>query len=229
MPTLKLYFAPGTCSRVSLIALEQTGIAFETSLVKMMAGEHKSPDYLRLSPQGKVPVLMVDGTPLTETVAILLFLAESFPGAQLLPRGTGPLGAAAVVADLAWCSSTLHPIVTRLRIPDLFCDRPEGRGRVWELAAEAMAMHFTLIDQRLASRRWMLGEWSLVDAFVLWIWDQADASGFDVSRYPNFADQVRRALTQEPVRRALRREMEAEQWLDQQGLMPRFPPPPGRE
>jgi glutathione S-transferase len=227
MLNLTLYFAPRTSSRVALIALEQTGAAFEVSLVKMMAGEHKSPAYLALNPSGKVPLLKVDGQPLTENLAILLFLARTYPQADLLPLGRGPLQDALAIADLSWCASTVHPIVTRLRIPGLFCDSPDGCQRVWQLAAEAMAPNFAIIDRRLASQPWLLGKWSLVDAFAFWIWDQARESGFDTAPYRNFADHAQRTLRQDPVRRALQREAEAEALLDSQGLKPRFPPPPG--
>jgi glutathione S-transferase len=226
MPSLTLYFAPGTSSRVALIALEQTGADFEVSLVKMMAGGHKSPDYLALNPKGKVPVLRVDDQPLTENIAIVLFLAQTYSQAQLLPLGRGPLQDALVIADLAWCASTVHPIVTRLRIPDLFCDGSHGRKRVWQLAAAAMAANFAIIDRRLASQPWMLGQWSVLDAFIFWIWDQTRESGFDTSAYPNFADHAQRTLTQVPVVRALKREAEAEALLEREGLKPRFPPPP---
>jgi glutathione S-transferase len=228
MPSLNLYFAPGTCSRVPLIALEQTRVTFEVTLVNMMAGVHKSPDYLALNPQGKVPVLRVDGNVLTENLSILFFLARTYPHAELLPLSGEPLEDALVIADLSWCASTIHPILTRLRLPDLFCDGPQGRSRVWELAAEAMALHFSLIERRLTKQAWMLGKWSLIDAYAFWIWDQAKLSGFDTAPYPIFADHARRTLARESVRRALVRETEAEAVLESQGLKPRFPPPPNR-
>lgn len=83
---LELYFSPGSCPRVSIIALEETGAPFETHLVAFMAGEHRRPEFLARNPSGKIPVLLVDGRPIVQTVAILGFLDETFPGAALFPE-----------------------------------------------------------------------------------------------------------------------------------------------
>ena len=116
MPQLTLYFAPGTCARVSMIALEEAGIEFESRVVRFLKGEHRSPEYLALNPAGKVPCLLVDGAPLTENVSILIWLARSFPNANLLPLTGEPWPDAQLLAQLVWCASTLHPLVTRIRI-----------------------------------------------------------------------------------------------------------------
>jgi Glutathione S-transferase, N-terminal domain len=91
---LELYFSPGSCPRVSMIALEETGAPFETHLIAFMAGEHRKPEFLARNPSGKVPVLLVDGQPIVQTVAILGFLDESFPDAALFPKRDSPLAGA---------------------------------------------------------------------------------------------------------------------------------------
>jgi glutathione S-transferase len=85
MSDITLYFAPNTCARVPMTALEEIGIPFKTELVAFMRGDHRSPGYLALNPKGKVPALTVDGRVLTENVAILVWLATTFPDATLLP------------------------------------------------------------------------------------------------------------------------------------------------
>ena len=139
---LNLYFSPGTCSLVPLIALEEIGAPFETSLLKFAIGEHKSAGYLQVNPKGKVPTLLVDGQPLTENVAIARFLARSFPQTRLLPMASDAWSEAESFVDLAWCASTVHPIVTRIVLPQLFCDLPAGIERVWALAVEGDASQF---------------------------------------------------------------------------------------
>src|SRR5437868_5644486 len=67
---LRLYFSPGACSRVPMIALEEIGQPFDTRLVAFMKGEHRTAEYLALNPAGKVPLLVADGRPVTQNVAI---------------------------------------------------------------------------------------------------------------------------------------------------------------
>src|SRR3546814_2949189 len=81
---LTLYCFPGACSRATMISLEETGAAYSTHVPNMMKNEQKSPEYLAVNPKGKVPVLVVDGEPLTDNIAILGFLADSFPDSGLL-------------------------------------------------------------------------------------------------------------------------------------------------
>ena len=80
---MKLYFAPGACSFVAHVALEivkaNGGADFEPVLVKLHKGEHQTPEYLAMNPNGQVPVLIVDGQPLTQIVAICDYL-ECQPG-----------------------------------------------------------------------------------------------------------------------------------------------------
>src|SRR6185295_13081634 len=101
---LELYFAPGACSFVPHVALEcikaATGQAFEPKLVKLHKGEHKTPEYLAMNPNGQVPVLVVDGKPLTQIVAIVDFLDRNFPTASLLPADAGLRAQA--LSQLAW-------------------------------------------------------------------------------------------------------------------------------
>jgi glutathione S-transferase len=218
MPDLKLYFFPGTCSRVALIALEQSGARFETSLVKFVTGDHRSPEYLGINPKGKVPTLMIDAQPLTENIAIVSWLNRSYPQAGVLPVARDLRMEVDALSDLSWCASTIHPIVTRIVVPQLFCDTADGVQRVWALASEAMQWQARLLEQRLARQPWMLGQWSAVDAYVEWIWDQIREAGFDVSSYPNLNAHRAHHLQQPAVRRALAREQSALEWMRAQGL-----------
>jgi glutathione S-transferase len=223
MANLKLFFFPGTCARVALIALEQTGALFETTLVNFAVGEHRSPAYLRINPQGKVPTLMIDGRPLTENIAILSWLSRTYPRAGLLPVGIDMRGQIDALSDLSWCASSIHPIVTRLVLPQLFCDSDPGVRRVWELAVEAMHWHTRLLEQRLGDQPWMLSEWSVVDAYVQWLRDQMVVAGFDATAYPNLNAHAQRHAQQAAVQRALARERSGIEWMAAQGF-PTGPP-----
>ena len=89
---IEFYFAPGACSFVPHVALEAikaaTGESFEPKLVKLHKGENRTPEYLVLNPNAQVPVLVVDGKPLTQIVAICDYLDRRFPQVGLLPTET---------------------------------------------------------------------------------------------------------------------------------------------
>ena len=120
MSTFKLYVAPKSCARVATIALEEIGVPFETELVRLASKQQKSPEYLALNPKGKVPVLLVDGKPITENVSILSWLNETYPDAQLLPKTSSSFEHYLQMADISFVSGTFHPFVTRIAMPSKF-------------------------------------------------------------------------------------------------------------
>lgn len=223
MTDIKLYMAPGTCARVPAIALEEAGETFETVVVRFMKGEHKSAEYRRLNPKGKVPTLVIDGEVLTENVAILTYLAERYPDASLMPKAEGPLERARHLADLSYCASTLHPIVTRIRLPHFYAGE-QTAGRVWQIGCDAMKEHFEQIDARLGDRPWWYGsDWSIMDAYLYWVSWRVAGAEFDVDAYPNIRRHGDRMEQRPAVRRALDREAAAQAVLEKEGLS--FVPP----
>jgi glutathione S-transferase len=226
MTEMTLYFAPDSCPRVPLIALEEIGHPYTLEVVALTKGQHRSPEYLAVNPKGKVPTLMVNGEPLTENVAILTWLAERFPYASLLPMFEDSLARARVLADLVYCASGLHPIVTRLRTPQFFCDTPDGTRRVFEMAEAAMRPNFALIDARLAKTRWWYGErWSIVDAYINWIWFRVSGTEFDASGFSNLARHDEEMKQRPAVKRALSINAKVSESLAAQGLAARFSGP----
>ena len=224
MSDILLYIAPGSCSRVALVALIEAGAAFDTRVVRFMRGEHKSPAYKALNPKGKVPALVVDGQALTENVAIIAYLDRVFPQAGLLPPATSPLESARQIADLCFCSATLHPIVTRIRLPQMFAT-PEATRTVWEKACEAMREFFQLIEDRLEGGPWWYGaDWSAMDAYLNWVFWRVEGADFPVGDYPRFADHARRMAERPSVKRAMQIEAEATATLEAEGLA--FKPAP---
>jgi glutathione S-transferase len=219
---LELYFSPGSCPRVSIIALEETGAPFETHLIAFMAGEHRKPEFLAHNPSGKVPVLLVDGQPIVQTVAILGFLDESFPDAGLFPKRGTPLARAEFLADLVSFSADLHPIVTRIAFPQVMIDHAEGAAALRVKALEMMAFQLNRFEVRLQHQAWLAGQqWSVLDAYLHWIWFRITGAGFDPAPFPGVAAHYARTLERPSVKRALAREAEAVLDLDNRGLMPR--------
>jgi glutathione S-transferase len=222
MNKLTLHFAPDTCARVPLIALEEIGCPYTVEIVAFMKGQHRSPEYLALNRSGKVPTLIVNGESLTENVAILLWLADAYPQATLLPAADR-LGRYHQIADLAYCASGLHPIVTRLRIPHYFCNLPQAKDNVFDMAQTAMRLHFTSIEQRLKRGQWWYGEqWSIMDAYINWVWFRVTGTAFDASDFPHFARHDAQSAVRPSAVRALARNQDVAASLAAQGLAVTF-------
>ncbi|GLS99362.1 hypothetical protein GCM10007897_07410 [Sphingobium jiangsuense] len=180
-PGLTLYHFPGACSGVAVCALEAAGLDYELKLIDITAGQQSEPSYLALSALGKVPLLLIDGVPLSENAAILTYIAALRPEAGLFPADSAPRARAEAVGGLSFCGGTLHPIIRGIANPQRLTDGDiEGvRSRSKELAKKS----FGYADRRLAERGWWLGERSIVDVYLYWAFGVARNAGFDASPF----------------------------------------------
>lgn len=220
-----LYFAPQTCARVTLTALEEIGEPFETHLIAFMAGEHRKPEFLAVNPSGKVPALETQHGVIAQNGAILSYLAQTYPEAALLPQPEDAAGRAAILTELFRCSSDLHPLVTRFVMSPMISTDPADAPRIRAKAAEALAAQLAPLEKRMAAQPWMLGkDWSILDAYLAWIWFRITGVGFDQGDYPALQQHYARASERPSAAAALEREEQAQDELKARGLF--FQPPP---
>ena len=216
-----LFAAPGSCSRVPLITLEEANASYELKLVRFMKGAHKQADYLALNPKGKVPCLATDEGPLTENVAIARYLAANHAG--LLPDAATAYEESKITADLSFCSSTLHPIVSRMRVPMFMASGNEAIASVKEKAIEAMHPMAAVVEARLAGGDWWYDTgWSIMDAYVFWIAYRITGGGFSMDDYPLWTAHSQRMNARPSVQRALAKEAELQSTLEAEGLAPKM-------
>ena len=104
---LKLYYAPGTCALATHIALEEAGAPYEALPVDFGAQQQHSPEYLAVNPKGRVPALVTEDGTLTETPALLCFVAQRFPEAALAPLDD-PFALARLQEFNSYLCSTVH-------------------------------------------------------------------------------------------------------------------------
>ena len=189
---LVLYGTAGGCSRVTMTALEETGASYSYEIVRFMKQENSSPAYLAKNPLGKIPCLLIDGRPLRENVAILLWLNEAFPSAKLLPPASGPIEKAEQTADLCFCAATLHPILTRLSVPLMF-GPPEAAPSIQASAETMMHRYFAVAEDRLTNQKYWYGDdWSVMDTYLGWVFHRVVDESIDVSNYPHFSAMMGR-------------------------------------
>jgi glutathione S-transferase len=202
---LELYFAPGACSFVPHVGLEaikaSSGQDFEPKMVKLHKGEQKSSEYLAINPNGQVPVLVVDGKPLNQIVAIIDFLDRSFSKAGVLPSGDWQRTQA--LSRLAWMNNTVHPTFTQIfRTPDFI----EGEAHQAELKKNAVRRFGNLLKR--------LQDWATSDAprgiaheaysFTLLRW--GGFAGIDPDAFPALKQYVEQVMRKPAVAAALERE-----------------------
>jgi glutathione S-transferase len=217
---MKLWFAPNTCARVTMTALEEIGEPFETGLIAFMAGEHRKPAYLAINPSGKVPALETPHGVLVQTGAMLTYLAETRPEAHLLPVNDDPFERAKVRAEIFRCSSDLHPLVTRFVMGVTVSNDPQDVPRIRDKAQEMLGQQLEPVEARLAGSEWYFGDrWSVLDAYISWIWFRITGSGFEQGAFPAIDEHYRRAMARPSAQAALAREAEAEAELDARGLL----------
>jgi glutathione S-transferase len=216
---LELYFSPGSCARVSLIALEETGAPYALHTVRFMRGQHRSPAYLAINPAGKVPALVVDGVALAQTPAILTYLARRFPDAGLLPLTGEAMADAQIAAKLSWFSGDLHPLVTRIRMPHFFCDLDGAPAQVREKGMAGMRLQLAGLEATLGGQPWVLGDaWSALDAYLFWVWFRITGAGFPAGDFPAISGHYARTHDRPAVLQALSREAAAQALLEAEGL-----------
>ncbi len=204
MNSLVLYAFPGSCSNVSMIAMEEAGIEYSTKLIRLMKGEHKQPEYLAVNPKAKVPALSVDGEIFTENPAIISCLNHLYPNKAILPSSSNKLQEIQQISDLCFISASVHPLITRLCKPEFFGSEASIES-ITEKAKTALEDAFRLIEQKLdSSGSWWYGdEWSAMDAYIFWVFNRVIPCGFDVSRYPKFVSHDRNMRERAGVKSAL--------------------------
>jgi glutathione S-transferase len=202
---LTLYYAPGTCALASHLALEYSGAPYEAKRIDFKAEQQRAPEYLKINPKGRVPVLVTDRGVLTETPALLQYIAQSFPQAQLAPLDDAFL-LAKVNEFNSYLCSTVH--VNHAH---------KGRGYRWVDAADTasqdamkkkvpqtMADCFTLIEEKYFKGPWVLGErFSTSDLYLYTLTRWLEGDSVDVKRFPRVADHMQRMEAQPQVQKVL--------------------------
>src|SRR5439155_3799567 len=179
---LILYFAPGSSSFAVHIALYEIGIPFEAKTMSVKNNDLRSPDHLKLNPEGTVPTLIIDGRPLTEVAAILYYLAKRFPDAGLLPRDDIEADAQAL-SWMSFAASTLHPARKR---------GLDHAKEVWGIA-----------DRRLGNG-WALSRYSIADIHLFRLfWRFANSLKPAPETFPNLTAHYARMMARPAVQRTI--------------------------
>ncbi|MDX2155381.1 MAG: glutathione S-transferase family protein [Hyphomicrobiaceae bacterium] len=184
---MKLYFSPSTSSLATHIALIEAGAQFELVPTLLSKQENKTPAYLAINPEGKVPTLITEaGKPLTEVAATLYYIARRHPTAGLLPDGDLE-AEAQVLSWMSFVASTMHPA------------RAKG--------PEAVAAAFAIANKRLGDKPWAIGKYSIADIHLFRVyWRFRSSIEAPMGTYPALEAHQERMLARPAVKKAMEAE-----------------------
>jgi glutathione S-transferase len=202
---LTLYFSPGACSTASHIALEESGAQYEERPTLLAKGEHKTSEYQKINPRGKVPALVADGQVITENTAILTYIARRFPEKKLLPADA--IAEAQCISWMAWLSNSVHPSYTHILRPERFAEGESALDAVKKMGAKNFFASLQEIDGHLAGRQWVMGEqFTVADGYTLVFYGWGVRADMPVKDLANYTAWKDRMLARPAVRKVLESE-----------------------
>ena len=202
---LKLFYAPHTCALASHIALEEAGAEYETQRLDFGAAEQRKAEYLKVNPKGRVPALATDKGILTETPAILAYIAQSFPKAKLAPLDD-PFAFGKLQAFNAYLCATLHVAHAHGRRAERWVDAADTH------AVEAMKRKlpqsvgdcFALIEREMFVGPWAMGaRYTVADPYLFTVAGWMEGDGVDPKRFPKIIDHRARVAERPAVKTVL--------------------------
>ena len=203
---IELYYYPGNASLAVHILLEELGVPFMLKLVDRANAAHKSPEYLKLNPNGLIPVLVDGDLVLYETVAICLHLADTHPKSGLAPPLATP-ERAHFYKWFVWCSNTLQAMLMHYFYGDRMVDEGD-KAAAAQVKAHAEARIGGMLDQldaQLAThgRDWLLGaSYTAVDPFAMLMCRWTRGFARPARSLPHLGSYLQRMLARPAVQRA---------------------------
>ena len=197
-PGLVLYYSPGACSLAAHIALRESGLRFELRRVLIAEGEHLRPQYLRINPRGRIPTLVIHGTPVTELSAILGWIGDHSRGLAP-PRGT--LEAIQCAEWLAWFTSAVHVSFALVWRGERFLDDTALFPLLRKKGLATLRRQLAEIEARLAVHDYLVADrYTIADCNALVFYRWASRAGLDVrAEFPAWTLQVERLLQRPAV------------------------------
>ncbi|WP_437522595.1 glutathione S-transferase family protein [Sorangium sp. So ce726] len=202
MTPLTLYFAPNSISLATIIVLEEIGTPYVLARVDLAKGEQRSATYLELNPLGRVPTLRTENGLLTETPALLTFLARSAPATGLLPADA--FLEARALSFLSYLASTVHVAHAHRMRGSRWSDDAEAIASMQRKVPRSVLDAFSLIEHHKLEGPWVLGEhFSVCDAHLFTLAQWLEVDGVDTTRLPRVLDHRARMLQRPATQRAL--------------------------
>lgn len=206
---LKLFYAAHTCSLATHIALEDAGADYTTSRIEFAKEQQKSADYLKINPKARVPALVTDRGILTETPAMLVYVAQSFPAAKLAPMDDA-FAFAEVQAFNSYLCSHLHVAHAHRMRGHRWVDANDKTSiaAMQRKVPESVGEAFAMVEREMLRGPWVMGErYTICDPYLFTLAQWLEADGVDPARIPKVIDHRRRMAERASVKKAIAEEL----------------------
>ena len=204
---LKLFYAPNTCALASHIALEEAGADYETVRLDFRANEQRKQDYLAINPKGRVPALVTNGGILTETPAILAFIAQSFRTSRLAPLDDA-FAFARIQAFNSYLCSTVHVAHAHRLRGYRWADDETAIAAMKKKVPQSVGECFDLIEREMFVGPWVMGDtYTISDPYLFTVAKWLEGDGVDPARFPKVHDHRQRMAERPAVKAALAEEL----------------------
>ncbi|MGE0312502.1 MAG: glutathione S-transferase family protein [Lautropia sp.] len=181
--SLVLYHATGTCALASCIALEEAGADVDIRRLDFQSDAQKQPEYLAINPRGRVPALVTPHGVLTETPAILAWIAQTYPAARLAP--TDPWGFAKAQEFNSYLCATVHIAHAHRRRGHRWADDPAAIEAMKSKVRANMHDCCRMIETAFFKGPWVLGDaWSVCDGYLYTIYGWLEGDGVALADFP---------------------------------------------
>ena len=202
----KLYYAPATCALASHITLAEAGADYATERIDFKVNQQNSPGYLKINPKGRVPALVTDRGILTETPAMLAYIAQSFPQAGLAPLDD-PFAFAQVQSFNSYLCATLHVAHAHKLRGARWATEESSFADMKRMIPKSVGACFTLIERNMLRGPWVMGEsYTICDPYLYTVALWLEGDGVDLASLPKVADHRKRMSERPAVQKVLAEE-----------------------
>jgi glutathione S-transferase len=200
---LKLYTAPGTCALASHIALAEAGADYTVERLNMKVNQQNSPEYLEINPKGRVPSLVTDRGILTETPAMLAYIAQTFPKAKLAPVEDA-FAFAQVQSFNSYLCATVHVAHAHKLRGARWATEETSFADMKGMVPKTMGACFALIEGKMLKGPWVMGEtFTVCDPYLYTIALWLEGDGVDLADLPKVADHRKRMAERPAVKKVM--------------------------
>jgi glutathione S-transferase len=204
---MKFYFAPNSCALASHIALEDAGASYEAVRVNFGANEQRGAAYLAINPKGRVPSLVTAQGVLTETPAMLFYIAQTHPAAGLAPLDDA-WALAQVQAFNSYLCSTVHVAHAHRMRGYRWADDPAAILAMQKKVPQSVGECFDLIEREMFAGPFVFGDvYTISDPYLFTIAQWWEVDGVDPARFPKLAAHRERMRERAAVKRAIAMEL----------------------